>query len=64
MRCIKVTILHEIGYKREALKNIGEFVRRVEHHLIFLWIDANKRDVHAMCADIKFVMIYLPRKVV
>ena len=54
----------KLADKHEALKNIGEFVRRVEHHLIFLWIDANKRDVHAMCADIKFVMIYLPRKVV
>ena len=54
----------KLADKHEALKNIGEFVRHVEHHLIFLWIDANKRDVHAMCADIKFVMIYLPRKVV
>ena len=34
----------KLADKHEALKNIGEFVRRVEHHLIFLWIDANKRD--------------------
>ena len=52
----------KLADKHEAFENIGQFVRRVEHHLIFLWIDANKRDVHAMCADMKFVMIYLPEE--
>ena len=54
----------KLADKHDAFENIGEFVRHVEHHLIFLWIDANKRDVHGTCADIKFFMIYLPRKVV
>ena len=54
----------KLADKHDAFENIGNN-RRVQHHFIFfLWIDAKKRDVHAMCADIKFVMMYLPRKVV
>ena len=47
----------KLADKHDAFENISNN-RRVEHHVVFLlWIDAT-------CADIKFVMIYLPRKVV
>ena len=48
----------KLADKHDAFENISNN-RRVEHHVVFffLWIDA-------MYADIKFVMIYLPRKVV
>ena len=42
------SVLHAIFFFRQALS----------------WIDANKRVVHDTCAEIKFVVMYLPRKVV
>ena len=44
----------KLADKHDAFENIGQFVRRVEHRLIFfLWVDAKKRDVHATCVSSK-----------
>ena len=65
MRFIKVPILREIGWQTWGIRKHWLICQTCRTSFnFFSWIVANKRDLHATCADIKFVVTYLPRKVV
>ena len=67
MRCIKYLSynVHEIGWPTWRIRKHCLICQTCTTSFSFFsWIDANERVMHVTCAEIKFVVMYLPRKVV